>query len=234
MGRIAELKRITKARIEAFLDAVEKPEHILPQLEKEMAQKVEEAANAEAKAMAATRGAQRRIDEAAGRALRLETGAQNAIRAEDMDTARRAVAALVDAEENNHRLRGALEAAHTAWLNARHVRIQLQENLKDVKTRKREILARCRRIELQKTINPKGTVHVTPGDDILETVARMEINIDRAEAEIEAGNHLHSLDLTLDDRDLDRKLHDAEVDLRLAQLKERYESSHNPDREALA
>jgi len=223
MGRIAQLKRITRARIDAFLSAVEKPEHVLPQLEKEIAQKVTEAANAEAKALAATRGAQRRVDEAAGRMLRLETGVKNALRAEDVSTARRAVAALLDAEKNTERLRRSLETAHAAYLNASHVRLQLQENLNDLKTRKDEILARSRLVALRKQVTNNATLNLAAGSEVLEVVSRMETRLDHEQTEIEARNHLH-LDLVLEDQSLDRKLHDADVDSRLAELKAKFTS----------
>lgn len=227
MARIAQLKRITKARIDAFLQTVEKPEHILPQLEKEMAKRVTEAARAEAKALAATRGAQRRIDEAAGRAIRLEKGAKNALGIGDVQTARRAVAALIDAEKNTEQLRQSLETAHNAYLSAAQVRMQLQQNLEDLKTRRKELVARSRRVELKKAVTAKSEDFAAT-EDILDAVAKMETKLDGTEAEIEARNHLHAIDLTIDDQKLERKLHDAEVTARLAELKSKFAPPSNP------
>jgi phage shock protein A len=224
MGRIARLKRITKARIEAFLDSVERPEDILPQLEKEMAQKVTEAANAEAKGLSAVTGAQRKVDEATGRALRLEKGAKLAVEADDVETSRRAIAALLDAEGSVERYNRQVATAQRAYSEAKSIRKQLQQNLIDIKRRKKEILARNRRAKLSKqairqyeAVTPKGM------DDILEMVGRMESKVDLAESEVEVENHLtQTIDITMDSKQLDRKLRDAEVDRRLGEMKSKY------------
>ena len=62
MGRISQLKTITKSRIEAFLASLEKPETILPQLMREMEEKLKEAARAEVKALSAVKADRRRLD----------------------------------------------------------------------------------------------------------------------------------------------------------------------------
>jgi phage shock protein A len=223
MGRIANLRKITKARIDAFLNSIERPERILPQLEKEMSQKVAEAAKAEAKALAAVRGAQRRVDEAAGRAMRLEKGVKQAITAGDMETARRAVAALVEAEKDTEHLRAALDTAHTAYLDAGAVRKQLADTLNDLKARRKDIIDRSRRVELQKAIQTNRALGIADGTEILDVVARMEARLDHDETLIEAANHLRpTLDLTLDSDILKQRLHDAEVEARLAELKAKY------------
>ena len=224
MGRIARLKRITKARIEAFLDSIERPEDILPQLEKEMAQKVTEAANAEAKALSAAAGAQRKVDEATGRAIRLENGAKLAVEADDIEMSRRAIAALLDAEESVERYNRQVATAQRAYSDAKSIRKQLQQNLKDLNNRKKEILARNRRAKLGKqairqyeAVKPEGT------DDILEMVGRMESKVDLAESQVEVQNHItQTIDITMNSKQLDRKLRDAEVDRRLGEMKSKY------------
>ena len=99
MGLLKRLRRITKARIEAFLDSVETPELVLPRLVAELGEKVQEAANAEAKSIGATKGAQRKLDEATGRATRLQRGAKLAIDVGDEEYRSR----LVGADEPVHR-----------------------------------------------------------------------------------------------------------------------------------
>ena len=221
MGRMSRLKRITKARIEAFLDSIECPEDTLPQLEKEMAQKVTEVSNAEAKALSAVAGAQRRVDEATGRAMRLDKGAKLALEADDIETSRRAIAALLNAEESIERYNREVASAQTAYANAQIIRKQMQQNLKDLKARKKEILVRSRRAKLKKhalkqyeTATPEGM------DDILEMVGRMEAKVDQAESEVKVQNHItQTIDITLDTKELDRKVRDAEVDRRLREMK---------------
>ncbi|MHC4434411.1 MAG: hypothetical protein ACYTBS_21430, partial [Planctomycetota bacterium] len=75
MGRISRLKTITKSRIEAFLASLETPETVLPQLMREMAEKVKEAARAEAKALSAVKGDRRRLDAGLGKIVRFKEGA---------------------------------------------------------------------------------------------------------------------------------------------------------------
>ena len=128
MGKIDRLKRITMARIEAFLDSLEKPELILPQLLNEMEQQMRDAAAAKAKALSAVKGARRRLDEATGRSLRLERGAALAVRAGDLKTARQALAAQLEAEQQYQRHQTELENVEKAYLAAEAVFKQISEN----------------------------------------------------------------------------------------------------------
>ena len=221
MGRISRLKRITRARIEAFLDSIERPEDVLPQLEKEMTQKVTEVANAEAKALSAVLGAQRKVDEATGRAMRLENGARMAIEADDFETSRRAIAALLNAEDNIEQYNHQVASAQTAYADAQRVRKQMQQNLKDLKNRKKEILARNRHAKLNKKAQKQYEATTPNGmDDILEMIGRMEAKVDQAESEVQVQNHItQTIEITLDSKELDRKVRDAEVDRRLEELK---------------
>lgn len=221
MGRLTRLKRITAAKIEAFLDSLERPADILPQLEMEMSQKVTEAANAEAKALTALLAAQRKVDEATGRALRLEKGARLALAADDLDTALRATAALIEAEQSIARHNTALDTARKACDDAKSVRSHLRRNLADLKARKKDILARDRRLRLHKELTPPTKPSTAdPTADILETIARMEAKVDRTEAQIHAHNQAPpTVDLTLQTTRLDQELRRAEVEKRLAQIK---------------
>ena len=97
MGRIDRLKTVTMARIEAFLASLEKPETVLPQLVREMADAVAEAARAEAKALTAVKADRRRVDAASGRVTRFDKGANLALNAGQVDMARQAIAAQIRA-----------------------------------------------------------------------------------------------------------------------------------------
>jgi len=133
MGLIKRLNRITLARIEAFLASVETPERLLPQIERELADRIGAAVNAEAKALTAVRADRRRLDEAAGRVLRFQQGARLAVDAGDDATAREALAAQLRAEEAVAARQKAQETAESALAEAGRVRRQLQDELARLK-----------------------------------------------------------------------------------------------------
>ena len=221
MGKIDRLKRITMARIEAFLDSLERPDLILPQLVKEMGAQVEEAASAKAKALSAVKGARRRLDEASGRVLRLENGAKLAVKANDMDTARQAVAAQIDAEQKRDRCRSELEQAEKAYQSAGGVCAQLTANLDALREKKTAILKQHRRQQLTRQLQEKYTQSVIePGNDILDAIARMETKIEQGQIGIESQSELiRMLGVSFKEERVKKLERDAQVDQRLAELK---------------
>ncbi|MBN1817351.1 MAG: PspA/IM30 family protein [Sedimentisphaerales bacterium] len=218
---MAQLKRITRARIEAFLDSLERPEEILPQLIREMEAKVQEAANAEAKALGAVRGSQRRLDEARGAVMRLEEGVRSALRAEDMDTARQAVEALIETEKNVDQRRRELDTAQAAYQTALSVREQLRQNLQDLKIRSKDLLAKQRSIALQQQIQHQArAIHFPDGQSILDAVARMEAKIDQTQAKSEIDSSVNrELPFTRQSQYPSQSERNAQVQRRLDQLK---------------
>ena len=62
MGLINRIRRITLSRIENFLNTVEDPEVLFPQLVREMEDQVRAAVSAETKALAACKSAARDTD----------------------------------------------------------------------------------------------------------------------------------------------------------------------------
>jgi phage shock protein A len=223
MGKIDRLKRITMARIEAYLDTLEKPEYILPQLVKEMTHQFKEAAGAKAKALSAVKGARRRLDEASGKVLRLENGAKLAIQVNDMDTARQAVAAQIDAEKQLDRCRTELETAEKAYHSAAAVCTQLAANLDQLKEKKTSLLNQHRRQQLSKQLQEKYTPSVIqPGDDILDAVARMETKVEQQQIELEVQSELaKTLGIDFREERVKQLECDAEVDHRLSEMKKR-------------
>ena len=224
MGLLKRLRRITKARIEAFLDSVETPELVLPRLVAELGEKVQEAANAEAKSMGATKGAQRKLDEATGRATRLQRGAKQAVDAGDEETARRGIAAQIEAERDVERCRLALERAERAYREASEVRKQLQWELGDLQKRKKEILSRAREARL-KTESLQGAAGpIQDGRSILDEVARMEAALDDREAEVRVREEINSeLRPPARDETLRRARRDEEVESRLDDIRRELE-----------
>jgi phage shock protein A len=212
MKLIERLKRITIGRIEAFLDTVEKPEYILPQLARQMSDQIAAAANAEAKSLGAVKGSQRRFDEAAGRLHRLSEGASLAAKANELDLARQAIAAQIQAEQDLQKCRTELEKAEQAYKDASDARKQLMDTLNELKHRKDELISKSRRIKSQ-------TQSITETGDILETVARMEAKIEVAQAESEIRNEISkTLGLSFDEQRVRKLEQNAEVERRLNEI----------------
>jgi phage shock protein A len=222
MGRISRLKTITKSRIEAFLASLETPEIVLPQLMREMAEKVNEAARAEAKALSAVKGDRRRLDAGLGKIVRFKEGAVLAVKAGDTDTARQAIAAQIQAEKEVEKCRSDLAVSESAYNSARQVREQLRQNLKELKLKKNDILAKSRAIRREHSWNRELPGSSSgAGKSILDMVARMESKVDEAEAEIEIADEItRTLGVSFPYERVKVLESDAEVDRRLNEMKE--------------
>ena len=221
MGRISQLKTITRSRIEAFLASLEKPEIILPQLIREMEEKVKEAARAEAKALSAVKGDRRRLDTGLGKVIRFKEGAVLAVKANKIDTARQAIAAQIQAEKEVEKCRNDLAISESAYNSASQVRKQLRQNLKELKLKKNDIIERSREIRREQSFNEKlDSLSSDAGKNILDMVARMESKIDEAEAEIEIADEItRTLGISFPYERVKVLESDAEVDRRLDEIK---------------
>ena len=221
MGRIERLKAVTMARIEAFLASLEKPETVIPQLVREMADTVAEATRAEAKALTAVKADRRRLDAASGRVERLSKGAALAVKADKLDTARQAIAAQIEAEGEVERCRTCLETSESAYQSAGHVRAQLQHLLDELKLRKQDLLARVRLLRQQ--VKTQDTAFPRRGaSGILDAIARMEMKVEEQEAQAEIQDQIRqTLGATFQHERVVELENDAEVNRRLDELKGR-------------
>lgn len=222
MGRISRLKTITKPRIEAFLASLEKPEIILPQLMREMEEKVRETARAEAKALSAVKGDRRRLDAGLGKVIRFKEGAVLAVKAGEIDTARQALAAQIQAEKEVEQRRNDLVISESAYNSASQVRKQLRENLKELKLKKNDILERSKEIRRERSFNEKlDSFSSGTSKNILDMVARMESKVDEAEAEMDIQDEItRTLGVSFPYERVKVLESDAEVDRRLNEIKE--------------
>ena len=221
MGKIDRLKRITMGRIEAFLDSLEKPEYILPQLLKEMGRHVTEALNAKAKALSAVKSTRRRLDEANGKVLRLENGAKLAVQADDIETARQAIAVQIQAEQEVQKRQAELELAEKAHLSADKVCIQLAANLTTLKEKKTALLKQHRQQQLTRQLQKIYIQSIVrPGKDIFDTIARMENKIEQQEIELEVQSELtKTLGVSFNEERVQKLERHAQVDERLNKIK---------------
>jgi phage shock protein A len=221
MGKIDRLKRITLGRIEAFLDSLEKPEYILPQLVKEMGQLVTEATNAKAKSLSAVNSARRRLDEANGKVLRLENGTKLAVQADDLKTARQAISVQIQAEQDAGKRQAELELAEKAYLSASEVCAQLIANLKTLKEKKAAVLKQHRQQQLTKELQKTYSRSIIePRKDIFDAIVRMETKIEQQETEFEVQNELtKTLGVCFNEERIQKFERDAQVDQRLYEIK---------------
>ncbi len=222
MSIMERLKRVTTGKLEAFLASVEDPETVFPQLVKEMEDQVRAATDAEAKAMAAVKAAERSRDQVAGKLDTMTTGAQSALEQGDEATAREALAAQIQLENEMARRADAVAAANTSYSDAHAARVQTQQQLDDVRAKKDEILTRARVAKSQAKIQRTVQGPAASSGSILDAVSRMEAKVDEQEAELAVRKVMGGTgaggSASLEQRI--EKLHkDQEVERRLAALK---------------
>ena len=224
MGRIDRLKTVTMARIEVFLASLEKPEAVLPQLVKEMSDRVGEAARAEAKALTAVKADRRRLDAVNGRLNRLQEGGQTRSwtdrrQAEKLDTARQAIAAQVEAERQLESYRQTLAVSESAYESAGAVRKQLQNLLKELKLRKQALLTRVYQVRQQQQFQ-RQRIPEARSRSLLDLIARIEAKIETEEARLEIQDQIRqTLGATFEHERVLELENDAEVNRRLEALR---------------
>ena len=179
------------ARIEAFLDSLESPEVVLPQLVREMSKQLEFAVSAEARSLSAVKADQRRLDEANGKLTRLQQGARLAVNSDDIETARQAISAQINLEKKISDLQIKLENSETAFKSAKSVRIQFQNHLKNLRTRKRELLSRHRQAKMKRNILEKTENNKYSDNSIMDAVARIEAKVEMEESVVEVQNEIN-------------------------------------------
>jgi phage shock protein A len=223
-GTITRLKRITVPRIRAFLETVEEPEVIFPQLVRELQDGIEIAVNAEIKAAAAFKANQRRLDESMGRSIRLERGAELALRQGDEALAREALAEQIKVDRAGDDQRFTLQQSEAALLQARGSRLHLQAQLEELNRRKKEIITRARSAgHVMKTYTRTENIR-TARTAILDEISRIQ-QVDN-ENGILSGKSVEPSGKT--DRSLELRLRaierEAEIERRLASIRNRKHS----------
>jgi phage shock protein A len=226
MGLINRIRRLTIARIESFLNTVEDPEILFPQLVREMEDQVRAALSAEAKALAASKAAERDAGYVRQKLDRIMRGAEIAVDKGDSKTAREAVKAQMALESDLKKYDEAMARAGRAYEDAKAARMQIERQLDELRSKKNEMLTRARLAKSRQKIENTAGGRVSSTASILDAVTRMEDRIKEAEAELDIrrgldeGEASPSLDRRL--RDLES---DGEVEKRLAELKRRISGS---------
>ncbi len=222
MGILKRIRRITTAKVESFLARAEDPEQMFPQLVTEMEEQVRSSTDAEAKAMAAVRSAERSLDEVKQRVSRLADGAENAIDAADDALAREAIEAQVALEKDQESREEALDRARRVYDEARQARLDIQSRLEELKGKRDEIITRSRVLKTQQKVQQSLAAPTASSGSILDAVAAMEGKLQEQEAEIEVRREAVSGGANASlERRLDGLEKDSEVEKRLEALKAR-------------
>jgi phage shock protein A len=228
-GLIRRLKRITASRIEAFLKTVETPEVVFPQLIREMQSRIEDAMKAESKAMSALQADQRRLDESIGRSIRLERGAEMALRYGDEALAREALVEQIRVDRMIDDQRVALLQSEAAMLRAREGRVHLQSLLAELNRRKKDILAKARSVGDAAQVGLRTGKIRASAAAVLDAVSRMKPTDDKNEISNVTGGELPDAS----DRSLEGRLRalerEAEIERRLASIRNRKQLTSKPD-----
>ena len=217
MSLIKKLKRITLGRIEAFLDTLEDPAYIIPQLEKELAAKLEIAINAQAKSLTSVKSARRKLDETEGKLLRYEKLIQSAISNNDEQLTRKIIAAQILAEEEKQSQEKFLQSTEKAYIQAQQVCLQLKSNIENLRQKAKELKCRNETAKHLQSSFKKQTDFSGNNSSILDTISRMEEKIIAKESEIEVRQELSSF--IEDSEAFDDLEKSAEIDKRLNMLK---------------
>ncbi len=228
MGLISRIRRITVSRIENFLNTVEDPEVLFPQLVREMEDQVRAAISAETKALAAQKAAERDADQTRKKLDRLTRGAELAVEKGENETARDAIRAQITLESDLKVQEDAVCRAERAYEEAQNARMQIEKQLEELRTKKNEILTRARIASTQQKIEKTVSGRASSTNSILDAVVRLEGKVEEAEAELEirrgmdAGGATPSLERRLDELEKN-----DEIEKRLAALKKKIGDSNS-------
>lgn len=230
MGVFTRLHRVTVGKIEVFLSRFEDPELVFPVLVKEMEEQLNAATEAEAKASATLKHSERDVQKHAETIDKYGNGAHLAMRKGDEEIARQSLDAQIQAEQASEFAQKNLEIAQRSLERATLSRKRIQEQLGELRTKKNEILTRARVAKVQKKIQSTVSGTVGSGDSILDAVARLETQLEEAEAEIEiqasfTGEGTAGASL---EKRLEELSNEAEIDRRLAELKQKAGEGEDP------
>ena len=169
-----------------------------------------------------------RLDEANGKVSRLENGARLAIRADDIETARQAIAVQIQVEQEAQKRRAELELSEKAYRSSSAVYKQLMTNLATLKEKKAAILKRYRQQQLTRQLQKQYKPFIVdPEKDILGAIARMESKIEQQEIELEVQTELtKTLGISFNEERVQRLERHAQVDQRLNEMKKQLGENH--------
>jgi phage shock protein A len=190
MRVLQRIRRLTTSRVESFLQTVEDPELLFPQLIREMEEQVRDSTTAEAKALAGVKASQRVADEVQTKLDRMVKGAEMAMASGDEETARAAVEAQIKIESEVTNKADALARAKESSSQAKAAREEVMRQLDELRSKKEEILTRARVAKNQKRVDQTISSPVNSSASILDAVAQLETKVEESEAELEVKREM--------------------------------------------
>ncbi|MCA9666845.1 MAG: PspA/IM30 family protein [Myxococcales bacterium] len=185
MGIFSRLGSLIKSNINDMISKAEDPEKMLNQVLVDMKQQLVEAKKQVAVAIADEKRLKKQYEDEAAKAKDWERKAMMAVRANDDDLAREALARKSEHDE-------AAATMEKQWLMQKDAVDKLKDSLRglnakieEAKRKKNILIARKKRAEAQKTIHE--TMSGLSDTSAFETFDRMAAKIDQLEAEAEAG-----------------------------------------------
>jgi len=224
MSMMSRMKRVTTGKLEVFLSRAENPEVVFPQLLREMEDQVRAATEAEAKAMANAKSAERALQSARDKLEKMTRGAESALQHGEEATAREAIEVQMKLEADILRLEAAHDVAATSLASAKAAREETQNQLREIRAKKDELLTRARVVASQEKIQRTVSGPVTSSGSILDAVAAIESKVEEKESALEvrkdlAGVGSGSGSTASLERRIDELNGKAEIDRRMAALK---------------
>jgi phage shock protein A len=229
-GFLKRVRRLTMAKINAFLDGAENPEQVFPQLVAEMREECKKAVEAEATAVAAHKRRVQERDDAQAEVDKWASRAELAVKDGDDGLARTAIENQVSAERRLDAQERALDQARSAMERAREAREDLHSKLETLERKRDEILTRARAAKSQEEVQKVlAGLESDGGASILDAVARMEEKVAAAEARAGAYGDVAADMAGGSDETKFRKLERKQaIDERLAELKQKVAGEGGP------
>ncbi|MEW6356277.1 MAG: PspA/IM30 family protein [Planctomycetota bacterium] len=220
MGFFSRLSDIVSANINDLLDRMENPQKMMKQLIREMEEAVEDAKGAAIKALADERRIEREI---AGQKKKIEewqTKAEEAVKADRDDLARRALELKKDSEDILAALLPEVEAAKETSAAMKRQLKALQAKLQEAKRKQATLGVRRKAAEMQKRAAGAGARRGKTDTSSFAKFEKVEEGVAQVEAEAEAIAEVSGKGKSLDEEFAELGATN-EIDEELADLKKK-------------
>ncbi|WP_109473328.1 PspA/IM30 family protein [Ornithinimicrobium cavernae] len=228
LGRISQL---AKANINSLLDRAEDPEKMLDQLVRDYTNSIAEAEEAVAQTIANVRMAEadlksdeeaaqewgRKAAAASRKAEELRAGGDTAGADKFNNLAKVALGRQIQHESDVNAARPAIEQQNATVDQLKQGLVSMKSKLEELKSKRGTLVARARSVEAQSKVNE--AIRSIDVMDPTTELGRFEEKIRREEALVAGRAEAHAT--TLEDQfdELEDHSHDAEIEARLAALK---------------
>ncbi len=185
MGIFSRLGTLFKSNINDMISKAEDPEKLLNQVLVDMKKQLVEAKKQVAKSIADEKRLKKQYEEEQAKCADWERKAMMAVRANDDELAREALARKTEHDESAATLKKQWDLQREAVNGLKDQLRSLNNKIEEAKRKKNILIARKKRAEAQKTIHE--TMSGLSDTSAFETFDRMSSQIDQLEAEAEAG-----------------------------------------------